>query len=364
MGPIYPTSHMGQILKQTLTENWGCRRACRARTTSADRNTMDFKHTCDPFRGPELDGQERIVTTLSNEEAGAEEEDHWLHFGLDDDEITEYTALRDDIPEWLHTSLWNWIRDAFTIRDANAVEYMRRGVSVPTHIDLALVRKCERVLRVPLSWPQANVDFRTSVQWDYAKRTDRDVWRLVNYLLAHGRAHGGALKTILLDAGSVWTVADACKGRCRLLRRVPVGVAEAADAAFQQLNGGKKLAIAWEAAFGVDPDPTKAYSMAVKAVEDAAIPVVCANDTTATLGKVIGSVNAGTWKLPHLREDQDARTHDVLVGMMRTLWTGQHDRHGGPTTVGVPAVTQDEAESAVMLAVTLVGWFDTGKVQP
>jgi hypothetical protein len=92
--------------------------------------------------------------------------------------------------------------------------------------------------------------------------------------------------------------------------------------------------------------------------------VVCPNDITATLGKVIGTVNSGTWKLPHLREDQNARTHDVLVGMMRTLWTGQHDRHGGPPSVGVPAVTQDEAESAVFLAVTLVGWFETGKVQP
>jgi hypothetical protein len=81
------------------------------------------------------------------------------------------------------------------------------------------------------------------------------------------------------------------------------------------------------------------------------------------LGRVIGQVNAGTWKLPHLREDANAPTHDVLVGMMRTLWTGQHDRHGGPSSVGAPAVTQAEAESAVMLAVTLVGWFETGKVQ-
>ena len=92
--------------------------------------------------------------------------------------------------------------------------------------------------------------------------------------------------------------------------------------------------------------------------------MVCPNDRTATLGKVIGIVNSGTWKLPHLREDPNAPTHDVLVGMMRTIWVGQHDRHGGPSPVGVPAVTQPEAESAVMLAVTLVGWFETGKVQP
>jgi hypothetical protein len=89
--------------------------------------------------------------------------DHWLHFGLDEDEIAEYTALREDIPEWLNTSLWNWIKDAFTRRDANSIEYMRRGAQVPTSIDPELVRKCERVLRVPLKWPTANVDFRTRI---------------------------------------------------------------------------------------------------------------------------------------------------------------------------------------------------------
>lgn len=75
-------------------------------------------------------------------------------------------------------------------------------------------------------------------------------------------------------------------------------------------------AVAWQEALGVNRDPTKAYAAAVKAVEDATIPVVCPQDTTATLGKVIGQVNTGIWKLPHLREDQNAPTHVVLVGMM------------------------------------------------
>lgn len=87
------------------------------------------------------------------------------------------------------------------------------------------------------------------------------------------------MKSYLLDAGSVWTVAAATKGKCYLVRRMPDGVAIAAKAAFQYPNGGKKLATAWEAAFGVNPDPTRAYSLAVKAVEDAAIPAVCPNDT-------------------------------------------------------------------------------------
>ena len=47
--------------------------------------------------------------------------------------------------------------------------------------------------------------------------------------------------------------------------------------------------------------------------------------------------------------------------MLRVLYRGQHDRHGG-MPVPLPDMTQEEAESAVMLAVTLVGWFATGKV--
>jgi hypothetical protein len=70
------------------------------------------------------------------------------------------------------------------------------------------------------------------------------------------------------------------------------------------------------------------------------------------------------FNLPHLREDPRAKTHDILLGMLRMLWVGQYDRHGGLPVSPLPDdVTQDEAEAAVMLAVTLVGWFETGKVQ-
>lgn len=289
-------------------------------------------------------GKDRTMTTDDNQ-------DHWSHWGLGPDEITEYTALSEDIPEYLEQSLWGWVGEAF--------------VDPSGYIDNDLVRQCERELKVPIPYPATGrIALIPAIRSVYSKRPVRDTWRFINYLLGFGHAHGGKLKTYLLESGSAYTVEAANHGMCYLEKRVPEGVHIAADATFRQPNGGKRLAVAWQEAFGVNPDPTKAYSEAVKAVEDAAIPVVCPNDTTATLGSVIGEVNAGTWKLPHLREHSNATTHDVLVGMLRTLWTGQHDRHGGPSTVGVPAVTQDEAESAVLLAVTLVGWFETGKVQP
>jgi hypothetical protein len=282
-----------------------------------------------------------------------EAEDHWSHCGLDDDEIATHTALREDIPEHLQKSLWSWVESAFTVKSTSFQS---------AHIDTELVRTCERVLQIPIGWPNP-AGVVTVLKVALQNRPIRDTWRVVNWLLGFGHAHGGTLKTYLLQAGSAYTVEAANEGKCYLIKRVPDGVQDAANAAFAQPNAGKRLTQAWKAAFGVDPDPVKAYSLAVKSVEDASNPVICPSDSSATLVKVIGQVNTGTWKLPHLREDPNVTTHDVLVGMMKTLWVGQHDRHGGPSSVGVPAVSPEEAESAVLLAVSLVGWFETGKVQ-
>lgn len=69
----------------------------------------------------------------------------------------------------------------------------------------------------------------------------------------------------------------------------------------------------------------------------------------------------GDWKLPMERQHAKAPSGAVVVGMMRMLWHGQHDRHGGqPSAPG--NVSAEEATVAVGLAVTLVQWFDAGLV--
>jgi hypothetical protein len=124
---------------------------------------------------------------------------------------------------------------------------------------------------------------------------------------------------------------------------------------------GIKLAQAWERAFGVSPDPTGAYALAVRAAEDASIPVVVPNQTGATLGHVIGQLAVdGDWSLPLTREDADAPTSSLVLGTTKALWRGHHDRHGGGP--GLPSVAQEEAETAVTLAVSLVQWFASGMV--
>jgi hypothetical protein len=297
------------------------------------------------------------MTTLDKGTGDTDDEEKWLPFGIEDQEVAAFTALREDVPPWLEQSLWGWV-GSNVIAQSGGRQWIVRT---------ELLRKAERVLHVTLPVIPAH---RVSNALDelrtaYRGQPARAVLALVDFLAAElepGDLRLDDLEHLLIEAGSGWRVGTR-RGKPGLVRRLPDGVTKAATATFKRGDAGQRLATAWEAAFGLHPDPSNAYRIAVKAVEDAAIPVICPNDKTATLGKVIGYVDQGTWQLPHLREDPIAKTHDVLVSMLRMLWVGQHDRHGGPSAVGVPAVTQEEAESAVTLAVTLVGWFETGKVQ-
>ena len=64
----------------------------------------------------------------------------------------------------------------------------------------------------------------------------------------------------------------------------------------------------------------------------------------------------GDWFLPSQFEVDEAHSGLIAVNLIRHLWHGHHDRHGGrlggPTTI-----TQEEAEAALSVAITLVEWF-------
>ncbi|WP_146340925.1 hypothetical protein [Nesterenkonia sp. NBAIMH1] len=116
---------------------------------------------------------------------------------------------------------------------------------------------------------------------------------------------------------------------------------------------------AWEHAFSSSPNPSNAYWLAVKAVEAVAIPAMDLNSPKPTLGGCIGQLkNAGkSWSfvLPGA-DDQDSLGQ--LRETMNLLWGSHHDRHGG--IEDYKDVTEEEAQAAVLLASTLVGWFSLG----
>jgi hypothetical protein len=114
---------------------------------------------------------------------------------------------------------------------------------------------------------------------------------------------------------------------------------------------------------GETPNPSSAYRNGVRAVEAAAIPVVLPADTTATLGKMIKAMRdaPSKWEAALGGDRKDGVA--AVVEMMDLLWKGQHDRHGFVEDDRPLEVSQEEAEFAVALAVTLVQLLTNGGVR-
>jgi hypothetical protein len=257
-------------------------------------------------------------------------------------------------------SFWDWMRKRFSqtqLTDPFDFE------SYEVFLNQDLVRQVGRRCRIVLSNYGHDLDSGMK-----AVRTDAESQNaelvIADYLLSTQTKEEPAndLNTILEESGSSWKVGTRA-GVSGLIRRVPEGVQFAIDETISSGgHAGQRLAEAWGAAFGIDPDPSRAYSLAVKAVEDAAVPVVSPKDTSATLGKINSQIrNTGDWSLPLQREDEYAPTSSTLLSMMKMLWAGQADRHGGHHDPDL-VITQEAAEVAVMTAATLVQWFTSGAV--
>ncbi|MFW7413468.1 hypothetical protein [Demequina sp. SO4-18] len=187
--------------------------------------------------------------------------------------------------------------------------------------------------------------------------------QIADYILAHGtRGAVAELDKILERGKSAFTIGERA-GRKALVRRVPLGVQVVSNGVMERSGrAGVRLAQAWEELYGLEPNPSEAYRLAILAVEDASVPVVSPKDASATLGKVLAQMESqGDWKLPLAREHDKAPTEALVIAQMRALWHGQHDRHGGqPSAPG--NVTIDEARVAVALATALVAMFSDGLI--
>lgn len=147
-------------------------------------------------------------------------------------------------------------------------------------------------------------------------------------------------------------------GRVGLVEGVPAGVQDVVASVIRAAgSAGEVLARAWSNVHGPVPLDSAAYGDAVRATEIAAIGVVQPRHDSATLGTVLGQMKAdGDWRLP-LREHSEAPGTELVLAMIRTLWFGHRDRHGSPE---YSDVSHEEARAAVVLAATLVDWFESG----
>ncbi|MEU4729603.1 hypothetical protein [Streptomyces sp. NPDC023588] len=173
-----------------------------------------------------------------------------------------------------------------------------------------------------------------------------------------------ALGVTLDSAGSAYRVDEAARG---LEERVTPAVRDAvrqtmADAATQTASGSAAdhLVAAWQAAYGRNPDPVRAYSESIKAVESAAHATIQPNNAKATLDTMLGEIGNARHKLSTAIPTTSGDPIAPVEAMMRMLWVGQTSRHGAQSAT--VAETLEAARAGFHLAAALVQWFVSGAV--
>ncbi|WP_098017707.1 hypothetical protein [Streptomyces sp. b62] len=173
------------------------------------------------------------------------------------------------------------------------------------------------------------------------------------------------LDGVLTMGGSAYTITPDRDGLClrveETLRRTLDEAVQAAEAL--QKDAGAHLREAFVAAYGIKPNPSVAYSQAVKAVEAVANPVFLPKSPEPTLGGVRSTLDQGRSKYVMAVSDRAGAPAgiDAAVELINLLWHGQRDRHaGGPTSA---PVSQEAAETAVHAAALLVHWVSKGYVR-
>lgn len=183
----------------------------------------------------------------------------------------------------------------------------------------------------------------------------------------HQRAASSAnyLSGLLREGDSAFTVAESGGALERRVEETLHGLHSKAvkAGATKSESAADHLREAFAAAYGIKPNPSAAYSHAVKAVEAVANPLFLPNDPEPTLGKVRSHLDQGRQRYEMVIADRAGAPAaiDAAVEMINLLWHGQRDRHaGGPTST---PVTQEAAETAVHTAAILVHWIASGSIR-
>ena len=278
----------------------------------------------------------------------------------------DYDGPFDGVPEWLFAELWGWIDAQYPVsqagfpRPAAIGEYraiasmLRLSLDSPADPILDSAMDLQRALyRVAQASPETLLDVA-----DYWLRTaDRE---------RPGPAHHPhvySLNAILASSGSIYRVMTDSTPPY-LDRRVAPEIQQVVGQLSARGRAGEHVGLAWKALYGRKPDPSAGYREAIKAVEAAAIPIISPANDRATLGTVIADIRNAPdkWEVT-LHSTTPEGQLPVIQGMLELLWNGQSDRHGTPDPNAPLSVTQEQAEAALHLALTLVQFFTAGAVR-
>jgi hypothetical protein len=269
-------------------------------------------------------------------------------------ETDEYEALDPGVPVWLTSTLRGWVKSLLLVPYATG----KAAVSEDR------LQAIERAARLDIFNMGQQDKFHAQANLlNLATREPARFLDAVDFMLATyaSEAQAEKLERYLEAGGSLWRVVGH-GSRFRLERRVEATTADAFETASRAGRAGQMLRRAWHAAYGRDPDPSTAYRDAVRAVEAAGRPVILPNDDLATLGKMNGTIRATPHRFTFAMTPSGGEGIEKVLGMMELLWEAQHDCHGDADEDKPRNVEQAEAEAAVLLAVTLVQWFNSGAV--
>jgi len=191
-----------------------------------------------------------------------------------------------------------------------------------------------------------------------------DSFALAFARMTYSKYHG-ALKQLLADGRSAYMVrADGRALVRRVESTVSALVSDAIRVAQQPERGSAAghLRRAYTEAYAFHPDPVRAYSESVKAVESAMHETLEPNNSKATMGTMLRELRQHPDRfvvaIPGRTGSEGVATVEAMVSL---LWTGQVSRHGGKQPT--PDETEAQAGMAVHLAGALVQWFSTGAVR-
>jgi hypothetical protein len=278
---------------------------------------------------------------------------NFVPFDATEEELEERQVLRPGVPKSMRASLTSWVLRQLSSDGrwvyVSKFHELENNLDIDFHLrnDLTGVTDADQTKKLLYSL------------------TERELLRVVDYSLAEkGRysANQDTLKKVLADGRSMYEPVQR-EESYRLASRVPEGVHAAAEQMMAlETSAGLLLRKAWSKVYDLEPDDSGAYAAAVKSVEAAALPALGIDKETGTVANAIRAIEAkeATWRLPFKREHTEYPSKDVLLGLLKSIYRGQRDRHGNVT---YSDVTHQEAQAAVLLAVTLVGWFSGDLVQ-
>lgn len=274
----------------------------------------------------------------------------WVPPNLTPDQTKNFLAIKQGIPQTARRPLARWlIQSDF----ASTLISTRWIYQFELEYGRSILSNYREKARADDLWRA----FEDSDEHDLVAILDYRLYNLY-YRSKTFPLEASTLEAMLFKSGSGWHVVDRA-GHARLERRLSEGVAlgvEKVVSASQQSS--KLLQDAWNAAYGTVPDSTKSYANSVKAVEAAAIPVISPNNDKATLGTCIRDVASKPDKWSFTLTGNNQQPGEQVRQMMKLLWGSQDDRHAGNKPY--EPVSLQQARAAVMLATTLVGWFDAG----